>query len=210
MAVRGLSGSQRLSNILLSGYLRGFPVTGAGGYGPVVAASDISPAELKHAFKSGLNTRGPVRPWAIVFHRVQMWDLGMRPVIYTEDQYASDFRKASEEIRGRGWGSLVVPTKLDPQARNDWTHEREWRSCFPREAAAPALDITTTVRAVIVDEPKWLPSPVTEPHPDVAGINHPTATVERWHWNGQDLILDGAFRIESDPEHGLPPHIAHV
>lgn len=103
-AVRSLSGSQKLSNILLTGYLRGFYVTGAST--PIVAASDLSPAELKHAFKDGLNTRGR------------------------------------------------------------------------------------------------LPSPVADPHPDVAGTNHPTVTVERWHWNGRGLIHAGSFPIEEGPEDG--------
>lgn len=200
LAVRNLSGSQRLSNILLTGYLRGFYLTGAST--PIVAASDLSPAELRHAFKDGLNTRGRPFPWAIVFHRVIAWDLGMRPVIYVEDQYAYHFREATEKVRGPGWGSLVVPTELDPQAPNDWTHEREWRFCFPRHDEDPALEITAAVRAVIVGESEWLPSPVADPHPDVAGTNHPTCTVERWHWNGQGLIHDGSFPIEEGPEGG--------
>jgi hypothetical protein len=205
-AVKDLSGSQRLSNVLIGGFLRAFHVIGSSS-DRIVAASDISHAELHHAFRTGLNARGPVRPWAVVLRREKMWELGMRPVIYAEASVSERFRGASETIRGPGWGALVVRTELAPQTRNDWTHEREWRFCFPY-AAQPFVDIRTAVRAVVVGEQGWLPTPVSGLHLDLALTYFPTYSVERWHWNGQTLVHDGSFRVESDPERGTPPHIA--
>lgn len=211
-SVRDLSGPQRLANVLLTGLLRAFPVTGSQG-DRIVAASDISHAELHHAFRAGLNTRGQVPPWAVVLDRQAMWTSGTRPVIYAEAGVSGRYRDASEQIRGPGWGSLVVRTDLDPQSRNDWTHEREWRYCFSARpdsappAEQPVVRIQTALRAVIVGEQGWLPSQIPDLRPELTWTVRPTYSFARWFWNGQTLIHDGGISVSHYSTGAVPPRV---
>jgi hypothetical protein len=193
--VGDLSDSQKLSNIAISALIRGFTVPGSGS-NRIVSASDISPAELYWAFKYGLNTRGAYSPWAVVLDRSAMWQAGMRPVLYVDDIEAQRFQDASGAIRGDGWQALVVRTSLDPEVRrSDWTHEREWRFCYPANVESPFLDIRRAVRAVITGEQGWEPfySPVLDPA--VRWTFYPTYSFSRWYWNGTALIDCGTIDV---------------
>lgn len=177
-AVRGLSAEQRLAQILGDGLLRAFPVPGTGST-PVTCMSDISPADLESAFRTGLNTRGPLEPWAVVLHRDGMWGAGARPVFYAD--YA-DLPQVQQALEKRAPGRGALAQRIDiTTSRSDWTHEREWR-LLPRHgrdgiAVWPQLD------AVVVGVAGWQP-PNVERHPDASRVH-------RWWWDGDHLIDDG-------------------
>jgi len=60
------------------------------------------------------------QPIGIIFRKTELWQLGGRPVIYTEKNDPV-FWPESEQYR-------IVHTKLSPLPELlDWTHEREWR-----------------------------------------------------------------------------------
>lgn len=75
----------RISNIVWGGLLKAFSAPKSG-KSQVVCVSDISAAELLTAFRSVLNARGPLEPWAVILDREAMWAAGMRPVVYADPQ----------------------------------------------------------------------------------------------------------------------------
>lgn len=187
--VRGMSTEQRFVNVLQSKMLRGFTVPRA--KSPVVCLSDLSSAELEAAFHRGLNTRGPVEPWAVVFYRVPTWEAGFRPVVYADREKLYNIEIALLTLYGPGWDALVVPTDLRrTMPREDWTSEREWRYCFSPDTKVPLLGIEQGVAAVVVGRSGWVPPyPVTWP---------PTALPpERWLWDPVEkrLVHDGRVAV---------------
>lgn len=185
-----LSAEQRLVNILQVGQLFGFQVPRAQS-AAAVCLSDLSSAELEAAFDRGLNTRGPVDPWAVVLYRVQTWDLGFRPVVYTDWDTIDLQRRALVEMYGPGWNALAVPTELrSTSEREDWTSEREWRYCFAPGQTLTTIGIQHGVAAVIVGRSGWAPPyPVTVP-----SIATPP---QRWLWDpaGRQLVHDGRVLV---------------
>ncbi|MDO8149163.1 hypothetical protein Q6350_12055 [Isoptericola sp. b515] len=193
-AVQALPAEQMLSNIVLGALIRGFYVSGSGN-SRVVCASDISPAELRWAFHQGLNTRGRYEPWAVVLDRTAMWQAGMRPVLYVEDEMENQFRQSTGEIRGPEWAALVVRTSLGQTGRSDWTHEREWRYCFQGDSTNPSLDIRTAVKAVVTGTRGWKPNRTSVFDPEVNLTYSPNYSFERWFWNGSRLVKDGTVTV---------------
>ena len=167
----------RLASILDSGQLRAFAVHGTDV--PVIGASDISPADLEAALRTGLSTRGPFEPWALVLNRDLMWGSGARPVLYAD--YV-DLRLLQQALEGHAAGRGALVQRLDLNMyRSDWTHEREWR--WLARATPDHLPVWPQLDAVIVGRTGWQP-PSLEAHPDAT-------TVERWWWTGKELVDDG-------------------
>lgn len=177
----------RLKQILLSRKLRGFPVhrTYAA---PVICLADLTAAELESALHRGINTRGAVAPWAIVFRRPRTWELGFRPVVYADGQQFGAYTAALQNIHGPGWGALAVYTELDRQfRREDWTTEREWRYCFA-PGRNPELGIPKGVGAIIVGRSGWS-----------SGFQGPPQSKppQRWLWDAtsKQLVHDGRVSL---------------
>jgi hypothetical protein len=152
--------------------------------------SDLSSAELEAAFGHGLNTRGPVEPWAVAFYRSATWDVGFRPVFYVEWSKLDSQRAALNKMYGPGWSALAVPTENGSMNdREDWTSEREWRFCFT-PGAYSAIGIEHRVAAIIVGRSGWTPTfPVTLP---------PQALPpQRWLWDPAQnrLVHDGRVPV---------------
>lgn len=195
--------SRRLASILWTGTVRGYPAPQA--FGRIAAFSDVSAAELVNAFAGGLNSNGACEPWALVVRRDLLWDAGVRPVLYVDQDEASDFQVAVGRIRGQAWQSLVQPTRLTwtpSTSKRDWTHEREWRMCWSSDEPAPALDISSAAVAVVVGESGWSPDrawPNDEPlTPPYAATRHTLQyTVMRWLYRAQtqDLVDDGRLVV---------------
>lgn len=188
--VRAMSTEERFANILQSKMLRGFSVPRANG-ARVVCLSDLSSAELEAAFHRGLNTRGAVDPWAVVFFRVPTWELGFRPVMYVERDKIYNQHAALMAMYGSGWDALAVPTDMrSTMPREDWTSEREWRYCFPAGTDVPLLGIEHGVAAVIVGRSGWVP-----PYP----VQLPPAVLppERWLWDAdkKQLVRNGRVAV---------------
>jgi hypothetical protein len=149
----------------------------------VSCASDLCAAELETAFAKGLNSRGPLEPWAVVLHRPAAWDLGFRPVVYADAAAFEQHKAALEGIYGPGGGAFAVRTQL---GNDDWTAEREWRRFFA-PGVEPVLPIGggVTVAAVVVGESGWVPPmpwPAFSPWPPM-----------RWLWDAsaRQLVHDG-------------------
>ncbi|MBO3085171.1 hypothetical protein [Cellulomonas fengjieae] len=185
--VAHLNAEQRLASILVSGQLRAFPVYGTVDV-PVIGASDISPADLEAAFRTGLSTRGPFEPWALVLSRTSMWVSGARPVLYADYAEAPKIRAALDE-RSPGRSALVQRIDLI-MYRSDWTHEREWR--WIAGAARERIPVWPQLDAVIVAQKGWQP-PGLGARPDAA-------KVQRWWWSGTHLIDDGLITEPSPYE----------
>lgn len=186
--VFGLSTEQRLASILTSGLLFGFQVYRSQ-LVPVVSLSDLSAAELETAFARGINTRGPVEPWAVVLYRVPTWEVGFRPVIYADAAHFDEHRAALTQIHGPGWEALAVQTEMRREmTRADWTAEREWRFCFAPDTQ-PVIDIRAGIAAVVVGRSGWVPSEVA----------HTPASLspERWLWDSsrRRLVHDGRIPL---------------
>lgn len=178
VAVAHLDAEERLANILATGGLRAFPVHGTGDTS-VVCVSDISPADLAAAFRTGLNTRGPFEPWALVLGREIMWGAGARPVVYSDYVRARILREALDGWSA-GQGALVQRVDLNVY-RSDWTHEREWRWLPPE--ARDELPVWPQLDAVIVGRQGWQP-PNLGAHPDAV-------RVRRWWYTRGKLVDDG-------------------
>lgn len=184
-----LGTEQRLANILTTGQLFGFQVYRSQ-LVPVVCVSDLSAAELESAFSRGLNTRGPVEPWAVVLDRVPTWEVGFRPVVYADAERFDAHRDALRAIHGPGWEALAVRTWMSRDTtRDDWTAEREWRYCFLPGAQQPAVRIRHGIKAVVVGRPGW--APYTLPH---APTSPPP---QRWLWDATQgrLVHDGQVSL---------------
>ncbi|MDU0314106.1 hypothetical protein RKE38_10455 [Phycicoccus sp. M110.8] len=154
--VRHLSAQERLTNILTTGGLHGYPVYRSDDVA-VTCASDLCSAELETAFAKGLNSRGPLEPWALVLDRPTAWTYGFRPVVYADAAVFDAHKVALNAIHGPGGSALAVRTEL---GRDDWTAEREWRKFFPPGAPPLALDLrgTDVIAAVIVGQTGWAPA----------------------------------------------------
>lgn len=184
-AVGHLDAEERLANILTTGGLTAFPVHGTNGT-PVIGASDISPADLEAAFRTGLNTRGPFAPWALVLSRESMWDAGARPVIYADHVRARIVREA---LNSWSVGQEALVQRVDLNVyRSDWTHEREWR--WLPSAGRGELQVWPQLDAVIVGQPGWQP-PNVHAHGDAP-------RVARWWYTGGSLVDDGMI-VDSSP-----------
>lgn len=183
-----LGTEERFASILSSGQLFGFQVYRSQSV-PVTSLSDLSAAEMESAFGRGLNTRGPVDPWAIVLNRTRAWDVGFRPVAYADAAHFDKYRAALEQIHGPGWEALAVYTEMRTgQTRADWTAEREWRYCFA-PGMQPVVDIRAGIAAVVVGRSGWEPR---EPKHATSGL--PT---ERWLWDAASgrLVHDGGVLL---------------
>jgi len=182
-----LSAEDRLANILACRQLHGFPVPRSNDT-PAVCLSDLTAAELEAAFHKGLNIRGPVEPWGLVFFRVRTWELGFRPVAYADAQKLVAYRLALEDLHGPGWAALAVPTEMRTGAfREDWTTEREWRYCFA-PGQPTALGIPRGVAAVIVGRSGW----TTEFYGPPSAV-----PPQRWLWDAdsKSLVHDGRIPL---------------
>ena len=186
----------RLANLLVYGELMTRLVYGSNGV-RVACVSDLSMAELEAAFAFGLNTRGPVGPWAVVLDRIALWSMGFRPVIYAESSKVSAIKDAIEPIVGRHGRALVVRTEL---GADDWTAEREWRYCLPMEDTPdwhqvgpaeldPRIDVRGAIRAVIVGRSGW--------RPDFHRDAYVLSPVPRWVWDVEQrkLVHDGQLLL---------------
>lgn len=178
LPVNHLNAEQRLAAILSTGRLRGFPVHGTGDV-PVIGASDISPADLQAAFRTGLNERGAFEPWALVLERDLMWGAGSRPVLYVG---RGDYGAVQQALHRRDGRSRALVQRLDLlMNRSDWTHEREWRWIAPSHREE--LPVWPLLHAIIVGASGWQP-PALAAHSDAH-------RVERWWWGGGELVDDG-------------------
>jgi hypothetical protein len=189
-SVERLTARGRLDEILSTGRLRAFPVFGTDDI-PVISMSDTSPADLEAAFRTGLNSRGPLEAWALVLDREIMWESGARPVVYADYQDAERIREALGVNNPR---RRALVQRMDLKMyRSDWSHEREWRWIARPDqsdlAVWPYLD------AVIVGRAGWQPANLPE-HTDVD-------RVERWLWDGDHLIHDGLI-VDTSPSHVTP------
>ncbi|WP_124344075.1 hypothetical protein [Cellulomonas algicola] len=187
--VRGLTTEQRLSAILVTGLLRGFVTTGTVNR-PVVCVSDASPAELEASFRIGMNARGRVEPWALVFDRQIAWETGIRPALYADTQLAHQLRY---DFFGEHPTRPGLVQRVDPIAGDgytDWSHEREWRWVFPVSSQVPDPNPTVQVwpilHAVIAGRQGWKPDGAISAYPE-------RATVQRWSWTGTSLVHDGTL-----------------
>lgn len=186
--VENLTTEERLVSILDSGHLQAFAVPGAEPRLPVIAASDISPADIEGAFRTGLNTRGPFEPWALVLDRESMWSSGTRPVIYADYVHARLIREALEaSVPGKGALVQRIDLQMYP---SDWTHEREWR--WVARTGRNHLPVWPQLNAVIVGRSGRQP-PNLAVHPD-------SSRVARWWWTGEELVDDGMITDPSPYE----------
>lgn len=138
-----MSPQDRLSAILWSASLRGFPPYG--GDDPVVSFTESRPGGLAYLIREK-----SWAPWGIVLDRDSVFALGGGPVWY---------------VRGDMWDEVIASglasvrswfVRLQP-GESEWLHEREWR--VPTER----LELSTLrVRAVIVGDPHWTPETRTE------------------------------------------------
>lgn len=188
-AVRALTSEQRLSAILTSGLLRAFVTTGTVNR-PVVCVSDASPAELQASFRIGMNKRGQVEPWALVFDRQIAWETGIRPALYADTQLADELKYNLFRDHPTRPGLVQRVEPIPGYDYTDWSHEREWRWVFPVQnqpnpAPDPSVPVWPILHAVITARQGWLPGDIPA-HPQ-------RATVQRWWWNGTALVHDGTL-----------------
>lgn len=190
---------ERVASILQLGALRGFEVHGSK-LSKAVCVSDISGAELEAAFQWGLNSRGPIPPWAVVLNRKRLWERNFRPVIYAAASDVKTFQTASADAHGEGWEALVVSMNPLEEGRDDWTHEREWRFCFRPGHPSPQVDVQDAIQAIVVGVAGWLP-PANWIVPEAFGTA-PSAGVDfrvrRWLWDRDKnlLVHDGEVVVE--------------
>lgn len=182
-----LNAERRLASILRTGELRAFPAHGTDGVS-VIGASDVSPADLQAAFRTGLNTRGPFEPWALVLDRETTWAAGARPVLYA-DYGEREVVRAALEARASGRGALVQRIDIN-MYRSDWTHEREWR--WIAHAGRDSLPVWAFIKAVIVGTSGWMPPRLR--------TNADAERVRRWWWVAGELIDDGMLSEPSPYE----------
>jgi hypothetical protein len=120
----------RLVQILQQGLLRAAPTWGTAG--PVVCVSESTENAIKVMVSSGVTTRGPYEPWALLLDRDALINLGFRPVWHMSERslQATDHLPALfRDLRVRYQPGVV-----------DWLAEREWRVCWgthPSTTAEP-------------------------------------------------------------------------
>ncbi|MGK3206908.1 hypothetical protein [Amycolatopsis sp. MEPSY49] len=169
----------RLAMILTCGFIQGFSTFGT--WGPVVCTSEVSGAGLAALFSTGVTSRGPYEPWAVVLKRDAAIDLGFRPVWYMDTQE----RVATNDLPVRMLDRRVT---YNP-GLEDWLAEREWRLCWGdteiRPGNVPAISLPGLITAVIVGQSGWQP------------LRGPAPTwfdgIPRCLWDGQNLVVDGVF-----------------
>lgn len=167
---------QRLRSILVTGALRGAPTWGT--RGPVLCMSELSDAALNAILLRGLNERGPYQPWGLVLHRGPMVALGAAPVWYARTADYNATANLPTQIADRRVHS-------NPEGNPDWSHEREWRICWGAVQVEYAWVRLSRdhIRAVIVAQPGWQPSPSPAWY----------SGVERWLWTGSALTRSGVL-----------------
>lgn len=198
-----LNSEQRLASMFLTGWAYGFPSfqTGASS---VLSFSDVSAAELRNSFAQGLNGQGRCEPWALVLRRDRLWDLGVRPALYVDEDRSSWYSEAALAERGPGWDALVQPTRITwtpSTGKRDWLNEREWRFCWPPTPSPARLDISKAIVGLVVGRKGWDPSSVVS-LPRAAGSVVPSRAeaVEsafRWVWDDEQGVLREDGRVSS-------------
>ncbi|MGX4731443.1 hypothetical protein [Kitasatospora griseola] len=154
-----MSPQQRLDSILGSASLQAFAPFGAGGR-PAVCFSESPESHLVHL----IAVRG-FAPWGIAVTRAQFVANGGGAVAYLPDRVVKDKDFPADM---RHW---VVPIRTDGEL-GDWSHEREWRLPMPKmkketqekpDTYYPAIGFreTTFLRAVLIGDPNWRPTPVS-------------------------------------------------
>jgi hypothetical protein len=140
-----LTPSQRLSQILGTGQLQGFPPFGAEG-SPAVCFSESPPDHLVHLLQQGWT------PWGLVFRRDWVFGRGGGPAWYMR---TGDFGRLREVAKP--W---AVRLETDSSVGfSDWTHEREWR--VPVDPGQPRVALRPgDVVAVLIGEAEWEPDAV--------------------------------------------------
>lgn len=162
---------------------------------PVVCISEATDAALTTMLKTGVSDRGTYAPWAVLLSRETAIQRGARPALYVSPQERTRWRlglepKPQDELTEGRFVTYAPP-------RVDWTHEREWRFCFNRSAADPAVDLAGLVVGVITGSRDWYPHPITTP---LGGLTHrkyagSCESLPRFRWTGDELLLDGTFDI---------------
>ncbi|KFZ76998.1 hypothetical protein ED92_38470 [Amycolatopsis sp. MJM2582] len=151
-SIASMSVPDRLANMLWEERLRGSVPFGASNR--MVCFSE-SPIQHLHWL---LTDRG-FPPWALLFDRQRLYDVGGGPVWYTRE---AQHRTLTPEQRD--WA-----VKFDAFT-NDWLHEREWRVPLPPGYTALRLSADVIV-AVIIGEPNWAPwRQVLEPTGYLIGV----------------------------------------
>lgn len=170
-----MTASQRLGEIVRTGYLRGFR---AGTEGPVVCFAELTASAVQHQLVSGFTTRGPYEPFGVLIHKSAAVTAGARQVWYVEPARWSDTdRLPTRELRDRRVKSL-------PGSAIDWTHEREWRIALRPESAPPRWDLPPEAIAGIITDDPYIRDVM--PAPAFVGA-------DVWLFNSGDLLYAGAL-----------------
>ncbi len=193
---------QRLVRILQEGFLRAAPTFGT--RGPVLCVSESTDAAIRVMLNTGVTTRGPYAPWALLLDRAALVGREFRPVWHMSrtEMNATDSLPTIHRDR-RVW--------YEP-GRADWLAEREWRRCWGdvpvQDTDPPGLDLAGLLTGVIVERQGWMPPPlVTMRTPPLSFLMYSRVTVTstkfagsvdqvpRLWWNGHELKADGVFDL---------------
>ncbi|GAA1111155.1 hypothetical protein [Streptomyces javensis] len=135
--IQRMTPQERLECILKEERLRAFAPFGT--TRACVCFSESPPDHLEH-----LISMGRFSPWGVVSGRAGLLGLGGGAVAYVPDDVFDRFK-------ARGLEHWAVRTGSD----SAWMHEREWRLPLTKDAVR-----ISSVRAILVGDPNWRPSPV--------------------------------------------------
>jgi hypothetical protein len=195
---------QRLVRILQEGYLRAAPTWGT--RGPVLCVSESTSGAIAVMLGSGVTTRGPYAPWALLLDRHAVIERGFRPI-----WHMSPAQLAATD--GLPTMDRDLRIRYEP-GEADWLAEREWRRCYGDApdggwSAPRGLELTGLLTGVIVGRKGWMPPPLvtiessTAVGPLMRGSVTVTRTkfadsvdeVPRLWWDDGQLKDDGAFDL---------------
>ncbi|MCF6506590.1 hypothetical protein E9549_04080 [Blastococcus sp. MG754426] len=196
----------RLLQILQQGLLRAASTWGT--TGPVVCVSESTENAIKVMLSTGVTTRGPYEPWALLLDRDALIERGFRPVWHMSEQSLQVTNHLPALFRD-------LRVRYQP-GEADWLAEREWRLCWGdtplEDGRVPALKLTGLLTGVIVGRRGWTPPSITIAEESVTTTPNGSITstttasmqfatscdaVPRLWWNGEELVDDGVFDVNS-------------
>jgi hypothetical protein len=143
VAIRNMTGSERLASILWEGRLLAFQTFSQGD--PAACFTESTAAGLAFV----LHNR-PYRPWGLIVDRDSVYNAGGGPVWYARP---AEHRRLQElNPRLRQWA-----VRLD--AGSDWLEEREWRIAVDPANGSPSMVSLSNLKlvALLVGDPHWAP-----------------------------------------------------
>jgi hypothetical protein len=182
---------RRLVQILQQGILRAALAFGTAG--PVLCVSESTTSAIRVMLSTGVTSRGPYAPWALLLDRDALIRRDFRPVWHMSGQELQATSELPASYRDRR-------IRYEPGVV-DWLAEREWRACWGdspiEDGRVPGLELTGVLNGVIVGRRGWMPPPITTFDGPVTWRRYARSchAVPRLWWNGQELVADGEFNL---------------